>query len=292
MTISSHLPAALLATLLLTLLFPAAQASETELKALRSRLAALEAEHRALQKREAELLEEVERLRATTLADSPPVSTPPSRLWESNLAFGASYNSGNTESSLVTMTFAATRKRQDDQLALKLDGQYGQTQSVRSAERILGSAQYDRDFTPDAYWLARVTAEHDAVKDLDYRFTAGPGIGYRMINRDHLLLAWETGPGFQFESVAGNDAFFPQWRGAQKFEWQINRRFKVFESAELLLNPLDFNERNAIVSLGLESSLTERLALRLVAQDRYQFNVPADRKRHDFSLTTSVVWNF
>lgn len=266
--------------------------SPEELKTLRAQLAKLEAKHRALQKREAALRRELERLKAESQAEPDPIQVKPARRWESSLALGASFNSGNTDSSQVTMAFAATRKREQDQLAFKLDGQYGENKGRRNAERLLGSAQYNQDIHKDSYWLGRVTGEYDAVKDLDYRFTAGPGIGYRMIHRENLLLAWETGPGVQFESVADQEQFFPQWRGAQKFEWRINSRFKVFETAELLLNPFDFNKRNAQVSLGIESSLTERLALQVVAQDRYQFNVPSGRKRHDFSLTSSVVWNF
>ncbi len=288
----SWFPIAAACLVLLGSLAPPAAGSDAELKALRERMAALEAEHRALQKREAALQKEVDRLKAEAAPPTAPAEKKTARRWESSLAFGATYNSGNTDSSKITMAFAATRKQENDQLAFQLDGQYGENKGQRNAERILGTAQYDRDITRDAYWLARVTGEYDPVKDLDYRFTFGPGIGYRMINRDNLLLAWETGPGFQAESIADREQFFPQWRGAQRFEWRINRQFKVFENAEVLINPFDSNERNALFSVGIESSLTERLALRVVAQDRYQFNVPADRKRHDFSLTSSVVWNF
>lgn len=268
-----------------------AASSEEDVAILRQRLAKLESENRALQKREAELLQELERLRASSQPEVAESATPPRR-WETSLALGAALNSGNTESSLVTATASSTRKGDRSQLALKLDGQYGASEGTRNAERVLGAAQYDHDFSRDGYWLGRITGEYDAIKELDYRFTAGPGIGYRMINRDQLTLAWETGPGLQAESVAGQDQIFFQWRGGQRLDWRINSRFKVFETAEVLFNPFDWSERNAQVSLGIESGLTERLALRVVAQDRYQFNVPPDRQRHDFSLTSSVVWNF
>src|SRR6476661_3530049 len=82
------------------------------------------------------------------------------------------------------------------EMRLGADATYGELEEEKSAEALHGFAQYNRLFTQRAYGYARLDALHDAIADIEYRFTVSPGAGYYMIKNPSTTLSGEAGPAF------------------------------------------------------------------------------------------------
>ena len=68
-----------------------------------------------------------------------------------------------------------------------------------------GFAQYNRLFTERVFGYLRLDGLHDAIADIEYRFTFSPGVGYYFIKNAQTTLSGEAGSVFH-RPVAGSNA--------------------------------------------------------------------------------------
>ena len=162
----------------------------------------------------------------------------------------------------------------------------------KNAESLHGFFQYNRLFSERAYGYARIDGLHDAIADIEYRFTFSPGVGYYFVKNESTTLSGEVGPGAIYEKQGDNSRGYLTLRLAERFEHKLNERARVWQSLEILPQVDDYENFIANFELGVESSLTEKLSLRAYIQDTYD-NVPADgRRRNDLKLVTALAYKF
>jgi putative salt-induced outer membrane protein len=232
----------------------------------------------------------------------PTVKTNPP--WEGSVSVGLTLTRGNSETLLFTANAAAQRKGPKHEFLLGADGTYGEStdqdtdDTDRTAALAHGFGQYNYLFTERFYGYARLDALHDAIANIHYRFTVGPGVGYYFIKDPKTTLAGEFGPGFVHERVHNDDRDrddtedYIMLRFAERFEHKFNPNVRLWQSVEFL--PQIDRWHNYIINaeVGVETTLTKRLSLRTFAQDTYD-NEPAEgRKKNDLKIVTALGYKF
>lgn len=229
--------------------------------------------------------------------------------WESSAAVGLTLTRGNSKTLLFTANAQTQRKTAQDEITLGADGTYGETtdqktdDTTRNAASAHAFGQYNYLFTEKFYGYARVDALHDAVADVHYRFTVGPGAGYYFIKNPKTRLSGEVGPGYVFERLhnSGRDGFsdstdedddYMTIRFAERFEHKFSDTVRLWQSLEFLPQVDRFHNYIINAELGVEAQLTKQLSLRTFAVDTYD-NIPAEgRKKNDIKLVTALAYKF
>jgi putative salt-induced outer membrane protein YdiY len=229
--------------------------------------------------------------------------------WDASLAAGVTLTKGNSDTFLGNITFNANRKAPRDEVLLGASATYGTTEKEVSFVTASGVTvkretsdtttanagafgQYNHLFTERFYGGVRLDFLHDAVADVNYRFTLSPLAGYYLIKNPKTRLAVEAGPSFIAERVGGESDEYIALRFAERFEHKFSDKARVWQSVEYL--PQIDRWGNYIINaeVGAEASLTEKLALRGVIQDTYDNEPAAGRKKNDLKLITSLAYKF
>lgn len=210
--------------------------------------------------------------------------------WDVSVALGLSATSGNTDTLLFTLSGRADKAWDQHELHLGADLTYGENNSVKDNENARAFLQYNRLFTDRWYAYGRVDGLHDAIADVEYRFTLSPGVGYYFIKNQQTYLSVEGGPGVVFEKQGSEKNNYFTIRIAQKFEHRFNERVRVWEMVEFLPQVDDWNNFIVNAEVGVESALSQAWAMRLVLQDTYDNQPAPGRKENDFKVIASLAW--
>jgi putative salt-induced outer membrane protein YdiY len=228
------------------------------------------------------------------LAQNQGAPTPTEKIpaWETSAALGLTLTRGNSDNLLLTGNILSLKKWDQNEINLGADGTYGEADSQKNAESLHGFGQYNRLFTERAFWYIRLDALHDAIADVDYRFTLSPGVGYYFVKQQDTTLRGEVGPGFVYEKQGGDTTGYVTLRLAERFDHKLNDRVKVWQSIEFL--PQVDNWDNWILNgeIGVETGLTPKLSLRTYFQDTYDNQPAPGRKQNDLKLVTALAYKF
>lgn len=212
--------------------------------------------------------------------------------WESSAAAGLTITQGNSDTVMATAQILSQKKWDQHEIRLGADATYGEIEEVKSTEGLHGFGQYNRLFTERAYGFLRLDALHDAIADIDYRFTFAPGAGYYFIKNERTAFSGEAGPAFIYEKQGGESTGYITARLAERFEHKFNENVRLWQFAEFLPQVDDFNNFLINAEIGVESKLTEKLSMKVFAVDNFD-NEPAEgREENDLKVVTALAYTF
>ncbi|HZL43626.1 MAG TPA: DUF481 domain-containing protein [Verrucomicrobiae bacterium] len=231
--------------------------------------------------------------------DVPPVVQHTNR-WHGSAAAGLTLTRGNSESFLATATAGAGRKWDLNEAMLGADAAYGTTKNrdtgndTKTADAYHGFGQYNRLFTERLYGYGRADGLYDAVADIKYRVTLGPGAGYYFIKEKRIDFCGELGPGYIIEKLGNSEQKFATLRVGDKFHCQLSDRARLWQIAEWLPRVDKFKNYIINAEIGIESDLRadKKLSLRTYLQDTYNSVPAAGRRKNDVKLVAAVAFKF
>ena len=236
-------------------------------------------------------------VQTNTIAAPPPK---PKAVWKSSVAAGLTMTSGNSETTLATLTAGTDGKWDQSELSVGADGAYGtskvpgQTQTTTTAELLHGFTQYNWLFTDRAYGYGRVEGWHDGVADIKYRASLSPGAGYYFIKNANTDLSAEVGPGYVFQELDDNSTSYATLRVGEKFHHALSDRARLWQTAEWLPQVDKFDNYVVNAELGIEADLTKdkKLSLRSYVTDSFQNEPAPGRKQNDLTWVTAIAYKF
>jgi len=231
---------------------------------------------------------------ATSTNTSPAIPVHPEMPapWKSSISLGLTLTRGNKNTTLISGDFLTQKKTLQDEFLLGIGGAYGQQDSKDSVNYYKGFVQWNHLFTPRFYGYLRADGIQDRIKDIDYRFTIGPGAGYYLLKTTNTMLAAEAGVGFEAERLGDQDRMFATLRVAERFEHKFGDRARLWQSVELL--PQANRLENYVVNfeIGLETTITKTFTQKTWITDSYA-NQPADGKvKNDLKIVAGVAYKF
>lgn len=220
------------------------------------------------------------------------VEPPPPPRWNSSAAAGLTLTSGNSDTLVATANIGTEKKWDRNEAAFGIDGSYGEQDDEKNIEMLHGFGQYNRLFTDRFFGLFRADAMHDAIADVEYRVTLSPGLGYYFIKNKTTFLRGELGPGVVFEKVGGETDTYMTIRVAERFEHQLSKTAKIWQSAEWLPDVSDWDNYVINAEIGIEVAINTKWSLRTYIQDTYDNQPAPDRKHNDVKLVAATAYKF
>lgn len=228
---------------------------------------------------------------ATAQAQDP--DSEASKGWETTAAVGFTLTQGNSDTVLATANLLGLKKWEANELSAGLNASYGEVEGVQNNGMTRGTVQYNRILNDGkSYFYGKADLLHDAIADVNYRFSVSPGYGYYFLKNDKFNLSAEFGPGFISEKVGGIQDEYMTVRVGEKFEYKISDRARLWQSLEYLPQVDDFENFLLVGEIGVESDLTEKLSLRVSLQDNFDNRPAPGRKSNDLRLVTGLGYKF
>jgi putative salt-induced outer membrane protein YdiY len=222
--------------------------------------------------------------------------------WTGDVSAGLTITRGNSQTTLANLTANIDRKTTYDEWNFGGYATYGEarvtvdgvTANTTTAQQADGFGQYNRLFTERFYALARLEGFHDDIADIHYRVTASTGVGYYIIKNKRMDLAAELGPGYVSQSLGNDRQNFVTMRAAEKFNYHLSDRSKLWESAEIDPDLQDTSIYIVTFEVGISADLTasKNLSLEVYFDDNYNSEPAPGRQSNDSKLFGAVDYKF
>jgi len=223
------------------------------------------------------------------------------RQWSGSGEFGLTSASGNTRSQNLNAQLAVGMdegKWHHDATAFWLRNR-GETKVINgaafdspmrdTANRYGFGLSSAYDLTPRSYLVGAARYDHDNFASYLWRGVAATGYGYRWFDDDRLRLLTEIGPGFRRSHVKKtgmieNEAI---GRGFADFSYRLTDNTRLMDSFLVESGRLGTFVQNDI---GLQVAMSQRLALKLGYQVRYNSKVERGFKKTDTVTMLNLVY--
>jgi len=229
---------------------------------------------------------------AMAQAAAPAPAEKPAPKWEGSVGLGATVTQGNSDTVLFTARAQGLRKWRQNEVTVGADGTYGESNNLKNNDSLRVYGQYNRLVSERAFGYVLADLLHDDIADVSYRLNVGPGIGYYFIKEDRMILSAEGGPSFVFEDVGGRSKSYISARVAEKFEYKISDRARLWQKAEFLPQIDDLNNYIFNFEIGIETDITKSVKLEFYIVDSYDNEPAAGRKKNDIKLVAGVKYKF
>jgi len=216
--------------------------------------------------------------------------------FETRLDAGYSLTDGNSNTTLITFGVDSRQEKEEREIILTGSYTYGQNKVTRAdgsredettQDRARGSAQINWLHSSRAYSFVNLTGLKDEIASIDYRLIAGPGAGYFFRRDDTMRLSAELGAVYVTEKTSSDEEDYLGARLAQTFRYHFHNA-TLRQSLEVVMEADDSENYLLKAEIALESSLTERLSLRVVLQNDYDNTPDSDSKRNDLALVSGL----
>ena len=222
--------------------------------------------------------------------------------FESKFVGGLTLTEGNSETIAANIGLSTKRIKGDRQFRAAADFNYGEQtsssdgKSETTTENVTANAQARKDLRENTYGYFGVDFLYDDIAAVDYRVSAGPGIGVYLIRNDIPVLDIEGGGVWVFEEVADDDDDFSALRVGQRYERNLSDTARLWQSLVWVPQIDDFDNFTLDVEVGAEADMTDNTSLRVVAKNRYD-NQPGIKNgveldENDFSVIAGVGVDF
>jgi len=212
--------------------------------------------------------------------------------WGTSLDFGVSYATGNTENLFITASLNMNREIGRDTHLFNLTFAFGESDSETTANEILASYAWKRLITDRTYAGLRADIRQDELADIDYRASLTGLYGVHLIKGEKENLSIEGGFGYTVEQQGGERDDFVNVYVGQNYEKWINSETRVYQSFSYTAPLEDLADYSLIGEVGMETTLTENMNLKVYVQDRYEAEPASGLENNDLKIISGVSYKF
>ncbi len=223
---------------------------------------------------------------------NPPVVPPVT--YTGNVEAGASYMTGNTETTSANLSglFVARSKRQ--RFTLRGRWYYAEDNNEVSAREAGGSAKYDFFVTQKFYLYANTLFDYNPFKDLDLRSTFGGGVGYQFWEDVRKKLGFELGVSYVDENFrTAPDNSYAGGRWSIDFDYDVvPNKIAFFHFQEGYYSLEDFADMNLRAEQGLRFTVLKDFYTSFQANVAYDNKPSPGFEKTDTALIFGLGYDF
>lgn len=185
--------------------------------------------------------------------------------WHGSFGAGLSMNSGNSDAKAYNLGFDLKYDPKTKNL-VKLGGLYlrSDANGQVTADKLTAALRDEYSFSDRFYAYGEIGFLHDKVARLDYLWSPGAGIGYRIVKTDTVKLEASAGFGGAIEKYEGRESTSGgAYRAGMSFEWKVSPAVGLTQKATGLWKSDDTGDAYYHLDLGLTTSLSKLLELKL-----------------------------
>jgi len=214
--------------------------------------------------------------------------------WKSSLALGATYKDGNTEKSLFTVTLKGDRFSPENDWLNNLYGEYGKTEGDQTEGQLRGQSDWRHKFGGGNFFGGAFgEAYTDSIKQIRARLKLGPDLGYYFINKETMKFDTSAGVNWVYERTATTEDDFAEIRVAANYLWDFTKTASYYFSIEYSANVEDTDDGNGLLTTGLKTKVSDRLAMFIELRNEYDNTPPvidsATGDRADYNDVTIIA---
>jgi putative salt-induced outer membrane protein YdiY len=233
------------------------------------------------------------------LAAQDAAEAPPPAGWTGAISVGLTLTRGNSET--TTIAAAAEAKHETEKDRWTTGAWYNQNEQTdqvtgvdtTTAKNYGARLQYDRFVSERLYWLANAKGEKDEAAALQFRGTAGLGLGYQFKNTETFKLNGEAGLNWVHEDLEGESPNeFLAARLAEHWDYIWTETTKLGQTGEFFPSLEDSDDWTAKVDTHADVSMTEAMFLRLQHVLDYDNTPATGAKKADNRVIVTVGWSF
>ena len=247
--------------------------------------AEIEAIHRTFLEARVEAEREQQAERRAALARSGPLER-----WEGQAELGAVRATGSSDH--LGLFASLSGKREGIAWSHRLDGriEIQESNGVRTVDRASGRWQPRRQFGTRTYAFGLGLFERDPLVNVDARYTAAIGAGYRLVGERDLRIEVEGGPAFRHTDVRSGDPFGSlAARASLDLTWRVAPRVSLKQTGTLFI---DGDNGNGQAITALDTRLLGPLSMRLSYDVRYEEDVLRGIDRLDTTSRATLIVGF
>ena len=234
-----------------------------------------------------------------TVTAAIPTAAPPRRI-RGSIQLGSDIQYGARDRELIYARIRASYEKPyttDPKNFFRMFGDYsadyGETERVKSANRMTGSVKTDFDLNNHTYAYNVGSGGYDEIRKIDAHYGVGPGLGYRLIKGPSFQFDVEGGANYQVQrrSAGGNlDSLFV--RLAEDATWKIAPRLSFSERFEFFVNGEDVSQFRCRLDSNFSYELIKNLSLNLTVIDLYDTDPAPSVDQNEFQIRTSIGITF
>jgi putative salt-induced outer membrane protein YdiY len=218
-------------------------------------------------------------------------------IWERGISLGYNASRGNTQSSQLSMSLLANRKRRlVNELTLKGDLYYSSSDQETDAQKWYSLIRYGFNFGKRKKWdnSYRLEADHDQFANIDRRVMSAAGIAYRFYDLPELKVRAEVALGLEhtdYRDETGDSEEAVLVPGLF-FEKELFTNSKITQDLSFYSTLEDMGKYRLHSETVFTNSITKKVSLRLSLIDDYNSDPPQNTEKNDLYLLSSLTYSF
>ncbi|HVU64975.1 MAG TPA: DUF481 domain-containing protein [Phycisphaerales bacterium] len=214
--------------------------------------------------------------------------------WKGGLELGVNGSQGNSET--LSLRGAINVKRETSKMVTAAGVLY--TYGTNDGDKNLDHGEFNirNDWKIGSPWRIYATgkAEYDTFQDWVWRTSAFAGLGYEFIKSDNTLLLGRLGAGATKEFGSSKQRIEPELDIGLDWEHKLDERQKLFATIDYYPSLHRTSDYRVDAKAGYEVIVdpTNKLALKLGLEDRYNSNPGDDKKKNDLLYFATIVYTF
>ncbi len=217
--------------------------------------------------------------------------------WETKLELGATLTDGNSDTVHTTARLTTEKMHGSTLAQIVVEGAYGENRNrdddgAKSTEKTVGniggSLTLKQRFN-GVYAYGNLTAEHDSMAEVDYRFMLGAGLGAFVVDEEDFRFSIEAGLGYLFEEVNDISDDYAIARFAERMEYRLSETAKCWQMVEYLPKLSKFSNYMLNGEIGADAAINSDLSLGVVLKQKYDSTPGEGLKRSDTTLTAQMT---
>ena len=241
--------------------------------------------------------EQIVRLAETVAINPPPPEVPG---WEGRALAGAEFRRGNTikDSAYVDTQLAYETDRNRIELVARYKGERTTNtdtgQATTNDRNLYGRLLYEYFLNEKWSWFVTNSGEKDGPSDLDLRFIAGTGLGYKLFDGKDFRLKVRAGPSWVSEKFkdSSNDNDYV----AGLLSWDLLRKLtptlEFFHDGSFLQSFDEIDDSLLRLQTGLRHDLTRYFFLEGKILWEWESETSSDVERQDVDYILGVGYKF
>jgi hypothetical protein len=239
---------------------------------------------------------------------APPVKPPPAKPvtavapknWKANFEVGANLLFGAVDRELywgkLNFTYAQPYKSDPKKFfrsILDYNVDYGESDGVKSTDRMGGSVKTDFDVGKRLYLYNLGGMGYDNIRKIDLQYQVGPGVGYHLFTMPKFAMNTEVGLNYQAqERDDADDTRSIYGRLAEDVTWRIFEKVTFTEKFEFFPNLEESGEWRARLEATLSFPLVKNFTLNFQVIDIYDTDPARGVDKNELQFRSSIGVSF
>ena len=222
---------------------------------------------------------------------NPPPKEPAT--WRGNITVGGNWQDGNTDTMNVSAGAVAVRRTENDRFLINFLYNKAEDNGQRTAENTWGQMKYDYFLSPKWYLYLNVDMLSDEFKDINFRTSVGPGVGYQIWEEEDKSLGLEAGVSYTNEDRdVGLDSDWVAARFGVNFLYKLFDRVLFIDQFVIYPNLDDTGEYTLRNEASLLTDIGSNWAFKLTNIWEQNSNPGPTLEKDDFTWILGLQYTF